>query len=230
MNHSLEDDEEPATSAYDPPEELKVRPEQGDFKKSISDPDQDLANAIKESHTQNACSKKKVPTCSSKWLKKKAMFTWTVIKPDIETRRIWRLFLPLTACALVENVTGLISLALVGRALGTNAVIAWVMVDTVMGTIATFASGSLESITSLGSMAYGAGNYVLVGQYVKTSYLIYVVCELPLSIAVGWYIGPILEALGLGESVANLAISFFRMVPGMDEHCRRVARRGDGTA
>ena len=208
MNHSLEDDEEPATSAYDPPEELKVRPEQGDFKKSTSDPEQDLPNAIKESHTQNACSKKKVPTCSSKWLKKRAMFTWTVLKPDKETRRIWRLSLPLMACALVENVTGLISLALVGRALGTNAVIAWIMVDTVMGTTATFTGGSLEAITSLGSMAYGAGNYVLVGQYVKTSYLIYVVCELPLSIAVGWYIGPILEALGLGESVANLAISF----------------------
>ena len=173
MNHSLEDYEEPTTS-YDPPQELKVRPGQGEYKKSISDPKQELANAVMESHAQDVCPKKKAPTCSSKWLKKKATFTWAVLRADEETRRILRLFLPFTACALVENVTGLISFALVSRALGTNAIIAWIMVDTVMGTTSTFTGGSLETVTSLGSMAYGAGNYVLVGQYVKTSCLMYV--------------------------------------------------------
>lgn len=208
MNHSFEGYEEPTTSAYDPPEELKVIPGRCEYEMSTSDTKQDLVGAINESRARDVCLEKKVPTCSAKWLRKKAMFTWTILRLDEETRRIWRLVLPFTASALVENVTELINLALVSRALGTNAILAWIMVDTVMGTTATFTGGCLETITSLGSMAYGARNYVLVGQYFKTSCLIYVLCELPVSIALGWYIGPVLEALGLGESVANLAIPF----------------------
>ena len=208
MNHSFEDREEPKTSAYDPPEELKSTPARSECEQSTSNTKKDLVDAIEESRAQDVYMEKKVPTWSSKWLRKKATFTWTIFRLDKETRRIWRLILPFTASALVENVTELINLALVSKALGTNAILAWIMVDTVMGTTATFTGGCLETITSLGSMAYGAGNYLQVGHYVKTSFLIYVLCELPVSIALAWHIGPVIEFLGFDEPVTSLAIPF----------------------
>ena len=47
--------------------------------------------------------------------------------------------------------------------------IAFAMVKVIVGISASFMGGWVEAISSLGSMAYGAGNCELVGQYVQVS-------------------------------------------------------------
>ena len=54
-------------------------------------------------------------------------------------------------------------------------------------------------------MAYGAENYKLVGQYVQTSCIGFVLCEIPFAFIWGATIDKILILMGFEESVVMLA-------------------------
>ena len=54
--------------------------------------------------------------------------------------------------------------------------------DMVVGITSEFMRGWVETISSLGSMAYGARNYDLVGQYVQTTMMCYVLCQIPMAV------------------------------------------------
>ena len=57
-----------------------------------------------------------------------------------------------------------------------------VTTDVVVGVSGEFMKGWVEAISSLGSQAYGARNYELVGQYVQTSLIGYVLCQIPMAV------------------------------------------------
>lgn len=60
----------------------------------------------------------------------------------------------------------------------------------------------------MGSMAYGARNYELAGQYLQGSIIIYVICEIPMMIFWGIVTDKLILWMGFDESVAALAASF----------------------
>jgi len=92
--------------------------------------------------------------------------------------------------------------------LGINSVITWIMVETILGITSSLTYGPISAITSLGSMAYGAGNYELVGKYVKTGCVLFILLEIPLALIVGSQMGQILLLMGFDQSVAGLSESF----------------------
>ena len=131
-------------------------------------------------------------------------YFWTLIKLDKEMKRILQLAIPFTCSAIVKNASELIILAIISHSLGTDDMVAYAMVGLIISVSSSFLSGWIEAISSLGSMAYGAKKYDLLGQYLKISCIAYTICEIPMAII--WYcsIGKILLLLGFDESVSSI--------------------------
>ena len=133
------------------------------------------------------------------------LFFWTVAKYDNETYRILRLVIPFTCSAIVRTTSDLIILAIISHSLGTDSMVAYCMATGIIGITSSFMSGWIEAVNSVGSMAYGAKNYVLTGKYVQIACILYILCELPM--AVVWYysIEKILLLIGFDETIAAIA-------------------------
>lgn len=136
------------------------------------------------------------------------LFFWTIAKYDNETHRILRLVIPFTCSAIVRTTSDLIILAIISHSLGTDSMVAYCMATGIIGITSSFMSGWIEAVNSVGSMAYGAKNYILTGKYVQIACLLYIVCELPM--AVVWYysIEKILLLIGFDETIAAMAQTY----------------------
>jgi len=128
-----------------------------------------------------------------------------ILKFDDDSRRILRLAVPFAASAIVYSLSDLAIMAIISRNLGTDAVVAYVMVGVVLGVSSSLTGGCVEAISSLGSMAYGAGNPELVGRYVRAAALGYALCELPFALVWASTIGRIVVLLGFDETAAVMA-------------------------
>jgi MATE family multidrug resistance protein len=148
---------------------------------------------------------------------------WKIIKYDNETHRLVRLVVPFTLSSVTNTASNLIELSIISQTLGTDAMIAYVMVQTIVGISATLVGGFVEAVTTLSSMAYGAENYKLAGQYVQAGGVLYVLCEIPVSIIWRVTIRKIILLMGFDESVAALAEEYvlvqvaIYMMTGMNE-------------
>ena len=130
---------------------------------------------------------------------------WKIVKYDNETHRLVRLVVPFTLSSVAYTASNLIELSIISRTLGTDAMFAYVMVQTIVGISATLLGGFVEAVTTLSSMAYGAANYKLAGQYVQAGGVLYVLSEIPISVLWRVTIGKIILLMGFDESVAALA-------------------------
>eukprot|EP00579_Thalassiosira_antarctica_P001896 CAMPEP_0201871326 /NCGR_PEP_ID=MMETSP0902-20130614/4272_1 /ASSEMBLY_ACC=CAM_ASM_000551 /TAXON_ID=420261 /ORGANISM="Thalassiosira antarctica, Strain CCMP982" /LENGTH=750 /DNA_ID=CAMNT_0048397275 /DNA_START=148 /DNA_END=2400 /DNA_ORIENTATION=+ len=163
------------------------------------------------------------PLCSVRSLRQAVQFMWSIAKHDDETKRILRLAIPFTFSAITGTMSDLITLAIISRQLGTDAMVAYAMVGVIVGISSSFMGGWVEAISSLGSMAYGAENYELLGQYVQTSCIGYVLCEIPFAFIWGMTIGNIILLMGFEEPIAVLAQDFvfvrvaINMMTGLNE-------------
>eukprot|EP00578_Thalassiosira_sp_NH16_P003552 CAMPEP_0181134250 /NCGR_PEP_ID=MMETSP1071-20121207/31992_1 /TAXON_ID=35127 /ORGANISM="Thalassiosira sp., Strain NH16" /LENGTH=403 /DNA_ID=CAMNT_0023220765 /DNA_START=186 /DNA_END=1397 /DNA_ORIENTATION=+ len=142
------------------------------------------------------------------YLLRKSLLLKFVFKYDNETKRLLDLVVPFFISTVVGNVADLIILAIIARYLGEDAMLAYVMVDIFTGISDSFLGGIIEALSSLGSMAYGARNYELAGQYLQGSIIIYVICEIPMMIFWGIVTDKLILWMGFDESVAALAASF----------------------
>ena len=91
-------------------------------------------------------------------------------------------------CVIILFTFYLSTHMLIGMSFSTSSCsfrIAYAITDVVCGISTSFMGGWVEAVSSLGSQAYGAGNYTLVGQYVQTSCLGFVLCEIPMAFVWG---------------------------------------------
>lgn len=157
------------------------------------------------------------------FLHKTLLFLWTIVKYDNETKRLLRLAIPFTFSAVADTTADLVILAIISQYIGTDSMIAYAMTDVIVGISASFMGGWVEAISSLGSMAYGAGNFELAGQYVQNACIGYVLCEIPMAFVWGFSIGHIMLLMGFDESIAELSQSFvwvkvaINMMEGLNE-------------
>ena len=79
-----------------------------------------------------------------------------------------------------------------------------------------FLGGFVEPLSSLGSCAYGAGNYFLLGQYLQMACVTYTLCQIPMFFVWGAYIGDVLLLFGFDEHVAEIASSYVWLSMTMD--------------
>jgi MATE family multidrug resistance protein len=150
-------------------------------------------------------------------------YLWKIVRYDNETHRLVRLVVPFTLSSVANTASNLVELSIISQTLGTDAMIAYVMVQTIVGISSSFFGGFVEAVTTLSSMAYGAENYKLAGQYVQAGGVLYVLCEVPLVFVWRIAIGKIILLMGFDELVAALAEEYvliqvaMYMMNGMNE-------------
>lgn len=143
-------------------------------------------------------------------------FYLDLVSYDDETRRILRLAVPFTASALVESVLGLVELAIVGFYLGTEAMVAFVLVDIIVGISSAFVGGFIESVSSLTSMASGAGNNRVCGEYLQISTGFYFLFQIPFVFVWSFAVEPIVLLMGFDEYTSSIAKDFGRVAIFVD--------------
>ncbi len=74
----------------------------------------------------------------------------------------------------------------------------------------------MEPLSSMGSMAYGAGNYFLVGQYLQLACVLYTLCQIPFFFFWGAYLGDILLFFKYPENVVEIASKYVWLSMTMD--------------
>ncbi|KAL7507207.1 hypothetical protein ACHAWX_005074 [Stephanocyclus meneghinianus] len=129
-------------------------------------------------------------------------------KYDNESQRILRLAIPFMTNNLIKTLADLILLAIISQSLGTDAMIAYAMVEVVVGVSSSFMMGWIETINSLGAMAQGAQNYELVGQHIQIAILAYVMCQVPTAFIWGFSMHSIMLLFGFDENAANISKSY----------------------
>eukprot|EP00578_Thalassiosira_sp_NH16_P009081 CAMPEP_0181115382 /NCGR_PEP_ID=MMETSP1071-20121207/21402_1 /TAXON_ID=35127 /ORGANISM="Thalassiosira sp., Strain NH16" /LENGTH=743 /DNA_ID=CAMNT_0023199585 /DNA_START=430 /DNA_END=2661 /DNA_ORIENTATION=- len=156
-------------------------------------------------------------------LHKTFLFFRKIVHWDNETKRILHLAVPFSLSAVAGTIADLVILALISHYLGTDAMIAFTMVDIIVGISASFMGGWVEAISSLVSMAFGAENYELAGQYVQTACVGYALGEIPMAFVWGFSIRNIILLMGFPDSVADLSQEFVwvkvasNMMEGLNE-------------
>jgi MATE family multidrug resistance protein len=153
-------------------------------------------------------------------------YLWTIVKYDTETHRLLRLVIPFTVSSVIQTASELITVAIIAQTLGTDPMIAYVMVQTITGISASFYGGLVEAVTTLSSMAYGAENHELAGMYVQAGCVLYIICEIPMVFIWRVAIGKILLLMGFDDIVVALAEEYvvvqvlIHIVMGMGESLR----------
>jgi MATE family multidrug resistance protein len=135
-------------------------------------------------------------------------YLWKIVAFDDETRRIVRLAIPLICSANTKHATNLITLAIISHYLGAEAMMVYSMVHCMIEISSCFLLGWIETIDSIGSMAFGAGNNELCGRYVQTACISYALCAIPTAFFWSTTIEKIMLLLGFSKSVAELAQGF----------------------
>ena len=142
---------------------------------------------------------------------------------DFESKRIIKLAIPFATQAFSTGVLEMVTVAVIGRVLGTKEVSAFVIVRTLIDITSSFFGGFHESIATLCSQALGRRNHKLVGQYVQLSMILYVLCYIPF-IALWWmYMPSIMLWLGFDQETADIGQEYTRvylfleLLDGVDE-------------
>ena len=135
---------------------------------------------------------------------------------DNEARRILRLAIPFTLSELVDEVSEIVVLALISLQLGTDALSAYAVFETLMEITTEFSGGVVDAMTTLASQAYGAGNNVLAGQYVQLCSMTYVLFQIPFILMWSFATFDIMIWMGFDENVAQMAQTYARLAVWRD--------------
>jgi len=131
---------------------------------------------------------------------------------DNEYKRILRLSIPFTISELVMNISEAIVLGIVSMQLGTEAMAAFAVFETLVEITSQFAGGVVDAQISLTGHAHGAGNNLLAGQYVQFCSMMYLVIQLPFIFLWSFATHDIMLWMGFNSTVAQMAQSYGRLV------------------
>ena len=95
-----------------------------------------------------------------------------VVRCDKETGRILDICKPYWLSSFVSAVASVVNTALVGKVLGLDALAIYYIVTVPPALTGTIIWAVLETVSSLGGQAIGAGSYKLTGQYCQISIIL----------------------------------------------------------
>lgn len=127
---------------------------------------------------------------------------------DYESRRLCKLAVPFISQALLQGVMEAIRVAIIGRFISTNALLAYLAVDLLVGMTTSLLGGFQEALTTLCSQTLGQGNRRLAGQYVQIATVLFGVCFVPVFFLWMFAMGPAVTWLGFGDEVRRIAEEF----------------------
>ena len=131
-----------------------------------------------------------------------------LVQYDNESKRLLKLAIPFMTNNIIKTTSDLALLAIISQNLGTDPMIAFAMVEVIVGVSSSFMMGWIETVNSLGAMAYGAENYELVGQHLQSAVLVFVICQIPTSIMWGFSMFHIILLFGFTENTAEIASNY----------------------
>lgn len=135
-------------------------------------------------------------------------FMREVIRFDRESKRILRLAIPFTCSAIAKTSSELFILAIISHTVGNDAMVAYAVTFSLVGITSAFMGGFFDSVSTLVGMAYGAENYTLAGQYLRTACLSYILGEIPMGIMWYFIISKVLHFMGYDQMIIDLAQNF----------------------
>ena len=140
----------------------------------------------------------------------------TLAEPETEIIRVWRLSIPLTLGAISEPLFRLVTMAFISNYLGTESMIAYLLVNLFVRLTSEQLSGAI--IDALSSFveavlhsADGEGSFI-AGQYVQHAILLQVLLGVPLLAVWAFLMGDVVEWLVRSTAIANIAEDYTRMV------------------
>ena len=133
-----------------------------------------------------------------------------LLRFDNEARRVFRLAIPFTISELVETVSEIVVLGIISHQLGTDALSAFAVFETLLEITTEFSGGVVDAITTLASQAYGAGNNKLVGQYVQLCSITYFLFQIPFILMWSFATFDIMLFMGFNENIAQMAKVYAR--------------------
>lgn len=128
----------------------------------------------------------------------------TISAWDMEMQRIIKLSLPYCTQSLITGVTDMLSVAVIGRLIGTREVSAYVIVNLLVELTSEFVGGFHEALATLCSQAIGAGNKELAGTYVQIVTLLYTIFFIPFMIFWALYMDAVLRWFGFDEETVQI--------------------------
>ena len=104
----------------------------------------------------------------------------SLAEPDIEMKRIVTLGLPLTLGAMSDALLRAITIAFISHNIGTDSMVAFVIVNLLIGFTDELVGAVADAENALCSYALTTGQLYLAGQYVQISTLVHTVLAVPL--------------------------------------------------
>jgi hypothetical protein len=135
----------------------------------------------------------------------------TLATYDKETRSILKLAIPYSFSAVMDAIFEAIGIGIVGHYLGTDALIAYSVVDVIISISSELVGGVIDTEASLCSHAIGAGNNMLAGQYVQLAVIIYCVCQIPFIFLWSFGMERILLEMDFDEHIAVMGQEYARV-------------------
>jgi len=135
---------------------------------------------------------------------------------DNETKRILRLSIPFTISELLQAISEVVVLGIVSYQLGTEALSAFAVFETLIEITTEFAGGVVDAQSSLTGHAYGAKNNVLAGQYVQLCSMVYILFQLPFILFWSFATYDIMLWMDFSPAVAEMAQDYGRLVVWRD--------------
>lgn len=126
-----------------------------------------------------------------------------IAKWDTDMKRIFRLGIPFVVEATMEAGIEILTMAIVGKLIGTEELSAFVTVSLLMGMTDHIVGGIHESLVTLCPHAMSI-NKRLVGEYVQLSIVFCVLLTIPLSVFWYYFIDEALEWLGFDEETVKI--------------------------
>ena len=133
-----------------------------------------------------------------------------------ETKRILRLSIPFTISELIQAISVVILLGIVSYQLGTGALSAFAVVESLIEITTKFAMGVVDAQTSLTGHAYSAKNNIIVGQYAQLCPMIYVLFQVPFIFVWSFATYDIMLWMDFSPTVATMAQGYSQLVVWRD--------------
>lgn len=152
----------------------------------------------------------------------------TITAYDDETKKLCRISIPFIGQALVQGITRGLRVGIIGRFIGTNALLAYLTVDLLVGLTTSLLGGFQEALSALCSHGLGHGSSTLVGQYAQIATSLYILSYIPFFALWVVTIGAIVTFLGFDSNIGMIAEEyvlyylFAELVAGVHKSVRSV--------
>ncbi|GFH46031.1 hypothetical protein CTEN210_02505 [Chaetoceros tenuissimus] len=135
-----------------------------------------------------------------------------IIQYDQETKRILILGIPFMVSAVAVALFDAITLALVSKYLGVEALSAFIVTNVLLGLTDTLIKGVADALNTVCSHAIGADNYFLAGQYTQIALMIYVIGSVPLCVCWWFLMDDAIRLFEMNERVVEIGAQYTKVV------------------